>query len=30
MARNATRGTWIEEERPHLRPLPARALPAYR
>lgn len=29
-ARNATRGTWIEEERPHLRPLPARALPAYR
>jgi hypothetical protein len=29
-ARNASRGTWIEEERPHLRPLPARALPAYR
>ncbi|MBS1859981.1 MAG: IS21 family transposase [Acidobacteria bacterium] len=29
-ARNAARGSWIEEERPHLRPLPARALPAYR
>jgi len=29
-ARNATRGTWIEEERPQLRPLPSRALPAYR
>ena len=28
--RNATRSTWIDEERPHLRPLPARALPAYR
>ncbi len=29
-ARNATRGSWLEEERPHLRPLPARALPSYR
>jgi len=29
-ARNATRDTWIEEERPHLRPLPLRALPSYR
>jgi transposase len=29
-ARNAARGSWLEEERPHLRPLPARALPSYR
>jgi len=29
-ARNASRGSWIEEERPHLRPLPNRALPSYR
>jgi transposase len=28
--RNATRAARIEEERKHLRPLPARALPAYR
>ena len=30
VARNATRTTWIEEERSHLRPLPLRALPSYR
>jgi transposase len=29
-ARNATRAARIEEERPHLRPLPKRPLPAYR
>lgn len=29
-ARNAARGSWIEEERGHLRALPARTLPAYR
>ena len=28
--RNATRAARIEEERPHLRPLPARPLPSYR
>ena len=30
VARNATRSTWIEEERSHLRALPPRALPSYR
>jgi transposase len=29
-ARNATRGSWLEEEHSHLRPLPAQALPSYR
>lgn len=29
-ARNTTRAAWIEQERPHLRALPSRPLPAYR